>query len=181
MENPPMYLPRAPTPEEFGRNIWDTMILVALGYPDNASNEDMNRYRLYYYFQGNVLPCPKCAFNFNLHLLKYPLDNNVFESRQSLLKWIKDLKNEVNKNIGKDEITDEAFSDYINNMYGSEIVPRQNRYSIDPQSLTESYRDPYKKRITEPFTNTEENSWIIAIIIVIIIIIIYVLYKNKGK
>jgi len=163
---PPAYLPRAPGPDEFGKNIWDTMILVGLGYPETPTAEDMNKFRLYYYFQGNVLPCPRCTFNFNLHLLKFPLDDNVFKSRNSVLNWIKNLKNEVNQNIGKPLISDEEFSDYLNNMY-------DGRNELEEPNLLSP--TPFSSKRIEKFDNGSDNTpyWLLIILIIIILIFVY--------
>ena len=66
--------------------------------------------------QGNVLPCQKCAFNFNNHLVDHPLSDDVFASRTNLLEWVRQLKNEVNHDLGKPPISQKEFIDYANNL-----------------------------------------------------------------
>jgi hypothetical protein len=100
-------------PQVFGEKIWDSMFLVALGYPSNPTQNDVVKYRTYYILQGNVLPCPKCCFNFNGHLQKFPLDDYVLESRNNLIWWLYQLKNEVNKMIGKPMMTENELDDYL--------------------------------------------------------------------
>lgn len=101
------------SPLIFGKKIWDSMFLVALGYPENPSYDDVLKYKTYYLLQGNVLPCKKCCFNFNNHIQKYPLDNNVLTSRNNLIIWLFTLRNEVNKMLGKNPINKEDLKNYL--------------------------------------------------------------------
>jgi len=143
-----------PGPEDFGKNIWDTMILVALGYPENPTSDDVDKFRSYYFLQGNVLPCPKCSFNFNKHLEKYPLNNNVFYSKYNILMWIFNLKNEVNDLVGKREI---PFYDFMT--YVRKIGKKNRREDFETNSIADN------------------SMWIFIAVLLVVIILIY--YRKR--
>jgi len=87
---------------------------VSLGYPTNPSHEDKLNYKNFYHSLQYILPCEKCAMNYKGNLRKLPIDNHL-ESQDSLVKWVIDIHNLVNDELGKDKVDyDKALSLYTN-------------------------------------------------------------------
>ena len=76
------------------------MHFVSLGYPDNPTDQDKQNYKNFYYSLQHILPCEKCAQNYKHNLAKYPIDNHL-ANRDTLVKWVIDVHNEVNEELNK--------------------------------------------------------------------------------
>ena len=64
----------------------------------------------------NVLPCEKCAYHYSKNLEKLPLEP-ALESRDTLVRWLISVHNEVNKETGKREYTyEEVIDEYTHKM-----------------------------------------------------------------
>lgn len=90
-------------PKVWGRYIWTSIHIVALGYPDNPSNIDKQNYKNFYTNIWTVLPCQTCADNYQRHLQELPIDEHLSDN-MSLFKWTVDLHNIVNKELGQRQI-----------------------------------------------------------------------------
>ena len=99
-------------PSIWGPHGWKFMHYVSLGYPSNPSEEDKKNYKTFYTSLQHILPCAKCANNYSHNLIKYPIDNHL-SSRDTLVRWVIDIHNQVNNETGKKEYTyEEALSLY---------------------------------------------------------------------
>ena len=96
----------------WGSHGWKFMHYVSLGYPSKPTEEDKKNYKTFYTSLQHILPCAKCANNYSHNLIKYPIDNHL-SSRDSLVRWVIDIHNQVNNETGKKEYTyEEALSLY---------------------------------------------------------------------
>ena len=91
-------------PDIWGPHGWKFMHYVSLGYPSNPSEEDKRNYKNFYTSLQHILPCAKCAQNYSHNLKKYPIDNHL-GSRDTLIRWVIDIHNQVNNELGKKEYT----------------------------------------------------------------------------
>ena len=91
-------------PKIWGPHGWKFMHYVSLGYPNNPSEVDKQNYKNFYTSLQHILPCLKCAQNYSHNLKKYPIDNHL-ESRDTLVRWVIDIHNQVNNETGKKEYT----------------------------------------------------------------------------
>lgn len=86
---------------------WHFMHAITLTYPEVPSDQDKERYRIFYESVGTVLPCPACRRHYQENLKKLPIR---LETRGDLFKWLVDVHNEVNKKNKKKVLSyDEAF------------------------------------------------------------------------
>ena len=107
-------------PKIWGPHGWKFMHYVSLGYPSNPTEEDKRNYKNFYTSLQHILPCAKCANNYSHNLKKYPIDNHL-SSRDTLVKWVIDIHNQVNNELNKKEYTyEEALSLYTEepNVFG---------------------------------------------------------------
>ena len=91
-------------PDIWGPHGWKFMHYVSLGFPNNPSEEDKRNYKNFYTSLQHILPCAKCAQNYSHNLKKYPIDNHL-GSRDTLIRWVIDIHNQVNNELGKKEYT----------------------------------------------------------------------------
>ena len=85
----------------WGPALWHSLHTISFNYPVNPTEEDKIRYYKYFKYLGKVLPCKYCRDNYrgNLKATDYCMD--VFDSRESLSKWVYNLHENVNSMLGK--------------------------------------------------------------------------------
>lgn len=119
------------SPKVWGRYFWTTLHLVALGYPDNPTREDIHVYQEFYTNFGKILPCKKCMRNYERHLLELPI-TRYMSSRDALFTWTVNLHNIVNKEQKKSEwMVDYAKEFYLNGSYNECAVDEANILKTD--------------------------------------------------
>lgn len=91
-------------PRVWGKYIWTSIHIIALGYPENPTQEDKDNYKNFYINLWRVIPCYKCSINYKKHLEELPIDNHLNDNI-SLFRWTVDFHNIVNKELGKKEWT----------------------------------------------------------------------------
>ncbi|AEX61683.1 putative FAD-linked sulfhydryloxidase [Megavirus vitis] len=139
------------SPKNWGEAGWKMFHTVALGYPDNPSQEDKQNYYQYYESLRYTLPCKKCRNNYSDHFDKYPLNDYALSSKKNLINWTIDMHNVVNFYTGKKLLSyPEAY---------------EKIYSIKQENNT---LDNYIR-----YT-------LIILVIIIIAIIIYYFYRKKN-
>ena len=99
-------------PKIWGKYVWTSLHIIALGYPDKPTTDDKINYKQFYTNMWKVIPCFKCSQNYQRHLTEHPIDNYLTDN-MSLFKWTVTLHNIVNKELGKKEWThDEALEKF---------------------------------------------------------------------
>ena len=91
-------------PNIWGPHGWKFMHYVSLGYPSDPTEQDKQNYKNFYTSFQHILPCAKCAHNYSYNLKKYPIDNHL-GSRDTLVRWVIDIHNQVNTELNKKEYT----------------------------------------------------------------------------
>lgn len=101
------------TPNVWGKYFWTTLHISALGFPDQPTSSDREKYKAYYMNFGNGLPCPKCQNNYSRHFKEAPIDFYLYGKSQ-IFDWTVKLHNIVNKEQNKKEWTfEEAWDWYM--------------------------------------------------------------------
>jgi hypothetical protein len=91
-------------PDVWGKHIWFTIHFISLGYPNNPSNAEKEKYKAFFLLLKDVLPCKQCAKHYKENLEKLPLTDLVLSNRDNLIKWTIDLHNIVNELTGKNKL-----------------------------------------------------------------------------
>jgi Erv1 / Alr family len=89
-------------PKIWGKYVWTSVHILALGYPDKPTPEDMQNYKTFYTDLWKVIPCHKCSINYKKHLDDLPIDKYLTDN-MSLFRWTVEFHNIVNKELGKKE------------------------------------------------------------------------------
>lgn len=97
-------------PEIWGSHGWKFLHAVTLVYPNKPSNREKKEYKEFFTTIGNVLPCYGCREHYQKNLKKFPLTDDILSSQKTLVKWLIDLHNDVNKRLGKKVFTGEVES-----------------------------------------------------------------------
>ena len=92
------------TPEIWGPHGWKFLHYLSFGYPDNPTTEDKNNYKTFFLSLQHVLPCSICAKHYSDNLVQYSLDE-ALQNKDSLIRWVIDIHNQVNTELNKKEYT----------------------------------------------------------------------------
>lgn len=93
-------------PKQWGGAAWQFLHSISLCYPENPTNKDKERYKMFFLTLPYVLPCLNCQ----QHLLQF-ISNNIqkfekaFDNNINLRKFIIDMHNHVNKKLNKPLLT----------------------------------------------------------------------------
>lgn len=100
-------------PKRWGDSAWKFLHNVSLGYPEEPTFEDKQNYYNLFSNLGNILPCKLCRTNEKVHFSNKPLTIDDLKDRTSLVNWVIDHHNEVNRSLGKRTLTREEAYDAI--------------------------------------------------------------------
>jgi hypothetical protein len=112
-------------PEFWGASGWRFLHSVTFQYPIKPSANDKAHFKEFFNSLKYTLPCEKCAYHYSKHLMKYPIEN-ALESRDTLVKWLIHVHNDVNKSLGKREYSYEEVID----IYKEEMNTVLGRVSV---------------------------------------------------
>jgi FAD-linked sulfhydryl oxidase len=160
------------TPEIWGPHGWKFIHMVALAYPVKPTEEEKLHYYSFFMSLANILPCNLCRDHYKKNLLKYPLNDVVLASRETLVSWTINIHNEVNISNNKPIVDYASAIKLIINNYNSEetkklpVIP-SNDVVISP--IKDESKDELK-----------QNSSMLYLLFIIFIslIVIAVLYKK---
>ena len=124
----------------WGPSGWLFLHSIVQNYPWKPTLEQKNNYLIFLKQVGNVLPCRYCRESYQ-EFINEPntlLDKKVMESRKTLVKWLFDIHNKVNKKLG---VTNNPTLKEVWNKYESfrskctkspEIVKKIKTGCLDP-------------------------------------------------
>lgn len=126
------------TPTKWGKFLWISLHLIALGYPDNPSEDEKKDYYTFYINLHKILPCVICSEHLVENLKKHPLHACILKDRKSLFTWTVKLHNIVNEQLGKTQMPlDKAFTMYNSDDLTQYICePCVNRYDESKVKIT---------------------------------------------
>lgn len=98
----------------WGPSTWNSLHCISFSYPENPTDSDKEYYKAYFQLLKFVLPCCICRKHFTEHTKiggKHEINNDIFENRSSLTKWLYNLHNDVDESLGmKYDITYEDLT-----------------------------------------------------------------------
>lgn len=97
--------------DAWGPQLWHSLHMIALNYPDKPSASDKLNYKLFFESLKDVIPCIACADNYAEHLHEMPIER-FLDNAHSLFGWTVELHNIVNAHTGKRKWTVEEAVKY---------------------------------------------------------------------
>eukprot|EP00403_Amphidinium_massartii_P043485 CAMPEP_0178447686 /NCGR_PEP_ID=MMETSP0689_2-20121128/41545_1 /TAXON_ID=160604 /ORGANISM="Amphidinium massartii, Strain CS-259" /LENGTH=83 /DNA_ID=CAMNT_0020072745 /DNA_START=362 /DNA_END=609 /DNA_ORIENTATION=+ len=79
---------------------------MTLAVPEHVPLEQQQRIKQLMLDMQDVLPCAACGRHLKEHMEQMPIDDHLQE-RSSLIHWMVELHNAVNRNCGKREWSDD--------------------------------------------------------------------------
>ena len=149
-------------PRIWGPPAWTFLHSVTLAYPDNPTETDRTNYKKFFNSLQPVLPCLKCSNNYLTHIQEDPVENHLTD-KESLVKWLIEMHNKVNRLYDKPEVSyDEMLDRY------------KKLYNVSNNSMFDKNITNYSK------SNTNSILLFLFVVSVLVLIGIYVKkYLNK--
>jgi Erv1 / Alr family len=102
------------SPLIWGSSMWNMLHMIASAYPENPTEMDKQNFYNFFVSLGHVLPCHFCKKHFKQTLSSLNFNINVFDSQETIFKFVFDLHNCVNARLKK-PLADDYF--YIRHKY----------------------------------------------------------------
>ena len=104
----------------WGPGLWHYLHTMSFNYPVNPTNKEKNEYKSFIISLKNVLPCKYCRINLKKNLKINPITNACMKNRETFSKYIYNLHEIINKNLGKkSNLTYEIIKDRYENFRAS--------------------------------------------------------------
>jgi hypothetical protein len=167
------------TPAIWGPCGWRFLHFVTLGYPNNPTEEQRNKYKAFFLLLRDTLPCSVCANHYAENLKKMPLTDDILKNKETLVKWLIDFHNIVNEMKGKKSIEYEDARELVNsfNQQCKDNVVKKENSDYEKEFLDKIFKT------IEGLENTEKKSksyWIYILIGILgVLITIAVVYKKS--
>jgi len=144
------------TPNIWGPHIWKALHLISFAYPNDPNENQKKTYKSFFETFYGVIPCSICSANYQRHIKELPITDDTMKNRDSLVKWVIDMHNLVNKENGKPIYSyDDAINTVMNN-----------------------FKDMESMSSVQTETSTPNFVWILIIILVLLVIIAVIYKKN---
>ena len=91
-------------PSIWGPHLWFIMHVISFEYPQQPSEYDKRIYHDFYTSLKDVIPCQDCRKHYREFITRYPISPHL-DTRSSLIKWVIQVHNFVNKSLGKPELS----------------------------------------------------------------------------
>lgn len=132
----------------WGYHLWEALHSITFGYPENPSSEQKIIYRRFFTDLGEVLPCKYCRDSYKKFIQcgNTELHDSIFDSRNTLTKWLYDLHEAVNAKLGVTyKITyDDVVQKYES--YRARCITNSNGCVIPLDLKSQSYMHAFDRR-----------------------------------
>jgi hypothetical protein len=86
----------------WGPPLWHSLHTISFNYPVEPTEKHKKDYMAFFKSLKNVLPCKYCRENYKKNIKELGFGKGVFKDRDSLSRWVFELHEKVNKNLGKE-------------------------------------------------------------------------------
>lgn len=93
-------------PTVWGPPTWFFLHSMTLALDDEVPADKQESVKSIMYDLQNVLPCPSCGVNLAKHMKENPIEPHL-KTRDALVKWMVDIHNMVNADVGKPKVSHE--------------------------------------------------------------------------
>jgi hypothetical protein len=84
----------------WGPALWTALEAMILSMPNSLDEQEFCSFKLYLALSARYMPCENCGRHFTQHLVDMP-NTIAMRTRAGLIKWLTDVKNDVNRRNGK--------------------------------------------------------------------------------
>lgn len=103
-------------PEIWGPGAWLFLHSITLNYPNSPTQVDKKIHSDFFNLLGKVLPCSTCKQHYQSNNNNLPVQFNL-QSKETLVKWLIEIHNKVNKMKNKPIINYDEFIKIYKDLY----------------------------------------------------------------
>ena len=171
-------------PTEWGPFGWKFIHYITLGYPNNPTALDKQKYMNFFNSLQYVLPCSICSAHFQENLKLYPLTYELLSDKMKFIEWGILMHNLVNISNKKKEYTmDEGLKEIEKN--NLEDMKQHIHNAKEEHDIKISTKSIPTKSIShesiEGFDSTPKKSILTYILFIIILILVIYIILNYIK
>lgn len=167
-------------PDKWGPHVWQALHYITLGYPQNPSKEQKLKYKTFFVLLKDTLPCSVCANHYAENLKKMPLSDKDLANKESLVKWLINFHNVVNKMKEKPVIKYiEARRMIDTNTQCVQPVKTIEKFTDVPKDKSNNIHKDNSTKSESENCLLDNNLMYILVAIFIGLIFIAVVYKKK--
>jgi hypothetical protein len=173
-------------PVIWGPPMWISLHSITLNYPEKPTTCQENMIREFFWNVQFVLPCEMCRNHYAEMIRTHP---PITKDRRSLVYWLIDRHNEVNKRLGKREYSYEEVLQKYQKLYNLSNKPNAILELSKDDNMGVSCSNKNSNSTTSSTSSNKsynfqikmEDIKIPAIILLFIIIIVLFVRSSKKK
>jgi hypothetical protein len=96
-------------PYIWGKAGWTFLQCVVYSYPDKPDAKQKMTFSRFFSDLKDILPCERCRMQYDEILKKYPLNDKALSSKDALIDWFTNVRQETDKDVGKSISTKEGY------------------------------------------------------------------------
>lgn len=117
--------------KKYWTTLWNLFHTITYLYPDNPTLLSQKRITIFFDNLGERISCPECRKHYSEYIKLHSI-NNIPNNRDSYVKWLVDLHNDVNKRLEKPTLSYDQVQKIHNNVLKTKII---DTYAIDAKKL----------------------------------------------
>lgn len=155
----------------WGPALWTALEGMILTLPPKLDENDFCTFKTYLALTARYMPCENCGRHFSQHLADMP-NTIAIRTRAGLLKWITDVKNDVNRQRGKPILSTDEIIEVLNKNNEDPAEKKKTEQAENtPASTTTSPQTPMPPT-TSSSTNSSPHSLTSIIILAIAVVLL---------
>jgi Erv1 / Alr family len=167
----------------WGPVFWDSLHLMALGFPNNPTREEIQAVHNLLHSMQYLLPCDECKQHFKELLIEHPIPTAEL-NKLSFFEYTVDLHNAVNKRLTKYTWTyDEAYDHYFHLLLDEEKI--KEKMQVQYKSLEDARKITTMQKQVDDFKDLQQVYIIVIVVLVIVtlatLIIALIIFVRKRE
>lgn len=171
-------------PVIWGPPMWISLHSITLNYPEKPTQCQQNMIREFFWNVQFVLPCEMCRKHYAEMIRTHP---PITKDRRSLVYWLIDRHNEVNKRLGKREYSYEEVLQKYQTLYNLSNKPnailelsKDDNQGVSCNGLTGSTSAATSSPDVHEWSIQLKNLRV-PILIISVLLLVIVLFQSSGK
>lgn len=155
----------------WGPAMWTSLEANILSMPNSLSEQEFCSFKLFLALTARYMPCENCGRHFTQHLASMP-NTLTIRTRAGLLKWLTDVKNDVNRRNNKVILNTDQIVAVLSEKGKGEAAEKkttQKKPTTNPTTTT-----------TMSSTNSSEGPSLLSIIALagLVILLAFILWRT---